>query len=636
MAGSVFRFGEFQLDCGRFELMRSGKALRVERKPLELLILLVSREGQLVPRAEIAQRLWSSEVFVDTEHGINTAIRKLRHLLRDDSDEPRFIQTVTGMGYRFVAPTISIGGTATDLPEAPTVEPAASAPGLAAETSATPSTEEAPKTPLDGRAAVVVRFVALTVLFIVMGIGPRQIEGYLHRDPNPPITSVAVLPLDNLSGDPGQEYFADGMTDELTTMLAKDTTLRIVSRTSAMQYKDAHRSLPEIARALNVDGILEGSVSRASGQVHMTLQLIRADTDAHVWAESYDRSLVDSVELPDHAARTIANYLHTPVVSAAQPRLVNPEAHDDYLRGRYLIIAFRYDEATQYFKKATEIDPNYALGWAGLATSYCQSAMHGSVDPREVLEPCYEMAVKALALDPSLPQSHVQMAGAEALYRWDLNQADRESLRAIALDPKYAEAYHLRARILTASNRGGEAIQSQKQEMELDPFSRPWGMAETYVEVRQYRAAIDDAQLRLKNAPDDLLLLSFMAQSYHCLGDEKHALETSVRTYTALHDPASAAAIKLAYQKGGPREVLLWQLHTLEKRAKTSYVSPVSFASLYAQLGDRDKALASLEDGLRQHHPWMLWIQTDPAYDFLHADPRYRSLIQRIGVPPTY
>ncbi len=253
MAGAIYQFGEFQLDCGRFELLRNGRSLRVERKPMELLILLASREGQLVARSEIAHHLWSSEVFVDTEHGINTAIRKLRHLLRDDPENPTFIQTVTGMGYRFIAPTVSIEGAATDTHAATAVESAALDPSPEPE-AATGPPRELPKKPLAVQIAVVARFVALTVLFIVMGIGPRKVAGLLHRDPNPPITSLAVIPLDNLSGDPNQEYFADGMTDELITMLAKDSNLRITSRTSVMQYKGAHKPLGEIARSLNVDG----------------------------------------------------------------------------------------------------------------------------------------------------------------------------------------------------------------------------------------------------------------------------------------------------------------------------------------------------------------------------------------------
>ena len=312
--------------------MRGSHSLRVERKPMELLILLVSRRGQLVTRAEIAQRLWSSEVFVDTEHGINTAIRKLRQLLRDDPENPQFIQTVTGMGYRFIAPTVSIEEQAKGSLAEPTVEPAALDPGAAPE-APTPPLQEFPKRPIAVQVAVVARFVALTVLFIVMGVGPRQIAGLLHRNANPPITSLAVIPLDNLSGDPSQEYFADGMTDELITMLAKDSNLRITSRTSVMQYKGAHRPLGEIAHALNVDGILEGSISRSNGNVHMNLQLIRADTDAHLWAESYDRSTVmfpHCQMMPRDIARVcIARSAPAPA------RYINPEAHDAYFQGHY-------------------------------------------------------------------------------------------------------------------------------------------------------------------------------------------------------------------------------------------------------------------------------------------------------------
>lgn len=265
MPPPVFEFDGFRLDCGRFELLRKGHSLRVERKPMELLILLASREGQLVTRVEIAQRLWPSEVFVDTEHGINTAIRKVRHLLRDDFEDPKFIQTVTGMGYRFIAPITAIE----------TAAPEAAQPVAAAVIPAAPPVVSSP----NRRLWLAISSVAvLTVAVVALTAGPHPLVARLvHRNAQPAITSIAVIPLDNLSGDPNQEYFADGMTDELTTMLAKDSTLRIISRTSAMQYKGARKPLQEIARALNVDGILEGSISRSGNQVHMTLQLIRAD-----------------------------------------------------------------------------------------------------------------------------------------------------------------------------------------------------------------------------------------------------------------------------------------------------------------------------------------------------------------------
>ena len=318
MAVTVFEFGDFRLDAGRFKLSRAGRDLRLERKPMELLILLAARNGNLVTRSEIAEHLWGSEVFVDTEHGINTAIRKIRQVLRDDSEKPRFIQTVTAKGYRFIGPLVAIDETPAETRPAingthpqepfdalpyPLVEPAAARRSrrwiwLAAAT-----------------------FFALLIVAVTL----RAHWSHLRRSTIPNIHSLAVLPLDNLSGDRGQDYFADGMTDELTTMLAKNSTLRVTSRTSVMQYKGAHRPLREIAQALGVDGILEGSVERSGDKLHMTIQLIQADTDTHLWAESYDRGANDVVTLPEEAARTIAKRLDSAIPALTPARYVSPK-----------------------------------------------------------------------------------------------------------------------------------------------------------------------------------------------------------------------------------------------------------------------------------------------------------------------
>jgi TolB-like protein/DNA-binding winged helix-turn-helix (wHTH) protein/lipoprotein NlpI len=635
VTGPVFEFGDFRLDCGRFELARAGNSLRVERKPMELLILLVSRQGQLVTRAEIAQRLWSSEVFVDTEHGINTAIRKLRYLLRDDSEDPKFIQTVTGMGYRFVAPTISVGEPATDSPNAPPVEPAALDPGLAAETPAPPSTEEAPKKPLAVQIAIVARFISLTVLFVVMAVGPRKIAGLLHWDPNPPVTSLAVLPLDNLSGDPNQDYFADGMTDELITMLAKDSNLRITSRTSVMQYKGARKPLGDIAKALNVDAILEGSISRASGNVHMNLQLIRADTDAHVWAESYDRGANDVAALPGEAARAIADRLHSASTRQAQPRYVNPVAHDAYLQGRYLWFANASDAALPYFKKATELQPDYALAWAGLSAYYGGEAMFGGLDPRQALPMEESTARKCMQLDPSEAECHLSMAGANLLSGWNLNEALNETLRATELDPKNAEAWELRSRILQTLNRYDEAIQAEKTSIELNPSSE-WGLMLALWTARRYDEALNDVRQRIVATPNDPTLQLFLASCYRGKGMDKESIHALEKFYDLSEGPSQGAALRHAFESGGIKAAVEWQIRFVKARAHNHYVSPFDLAELYAQLGDREQTLSLLDEAFQQHASGLLWIQADSAFDFLHSDQRYRSLIQRIGLPPAY
>ena len=388
-----------------------------------------------------------------------------------------------------------------------------------------PPPQELPKKPLAVQIAIVARFVALTVLFIVMGVGPRQIAGLLHRDANPPITSLAVIPLDNLSGDPNQEYFADGMTDELITMLAKDSNLRITSRTSVMQYKAAHRPLSEIARALNVDAILEGSVSRANGQVHMTLQLIRADTDAHLWADSYDRAENDSVSLPVEAARAIATRLNSSSPVKTSTRYVNPAAHDAYLHGLYIWYGGSNEKAGEYFKKAVEIQPDYALGLTGLAAYYGAGAFEGQLDPRDALPKAEAAAAAAIKLDDSLPEAHSTMAGAVYAGRWDWRWSEQEIRRAVQLDPKFAEGWHLYAKLLGPLNRNEEAIAAQKKATELDPFARPWAMAVILLVARQYDAALAEANLRLEINPSAPSLHAIKSDCYHAKGMEKQSAQ---------------------------------------------------------------------------------------------------------------
>ncbi len=382
----------------------------------------------------------SGKSFVDIEHGINTAIRKIRQVLDDSSDLPRFVQTISGSGYRFIAPVTAVElteptqacGGPVDLPPAPP------------EISATPVLPSSTK---PGHRLWVITTLCASVLAIIsiLTLGPHPLAArFLDRDTHAPIASLAVLPLDNLSGDPNEEYFADGMTDELTTMLAKDSTLRIVSRTSAMQFKEAHRSLPEIARALNVDAILEGSVSRSSNQVHMTLQLIRGDTDSHLWAESYDRNTNDVAALPDDAARVIAARLHSATPPHANARYIRPEAYDAYLRGHYSWVVGRNEDAGRYYQRAVNIQPDYALGWTGLADYYAMEALRGELDPRQVLPQAEAAARKALDLDDSLPRAHTDYGGMIFFNRGDGVQALNELTRATELNSRDSEDFHLR------------------------------------------------------------------------------------------------------------------------------------------------------------------------------------------------
>jgi len=594
--------------------------------------MLLERPGDVVSREELRQRLWPEDVFVDFDHGLNKSVQKLRDALGDSAGSSRYIETIPRVGYRFIAPVdrkVSQPEPKTELDRpSPTDEDAISAPREFPPQSLAPTPALSEK--------YIWKWVAAAIsILAIAGVAWQAQRPYYAGSP---IRSVAVLPLDNLSGDPGQEYFADGMTDELTTMLAKNSTLRVISRTSAMQYKGVHKPLPEIARELGVDAILEGSIARTGNQMHMTIQLIQAPTDTHLWAESYDRNANDAVSLPREAAQAIAKQLKSVAPRIGQQRYISPEAHDAYLRGRYIWFTGSNEEAGKYFKEAVELQPDYALGWSGLADYYCLGPVVGYVNPQTPLASAEAAAVKAISLDDSLPEAHLSMSAVFFYSHWDWPRAEGEIARAMELEPKLAVAYHLHAKILAALNRQQEAIAAQQKAMELDPFIQPWAMASALSEARLYDAAISDLQQRLgiKIGLTHSWTHSILADIYRRKGALKEAAEESEKASLLSGDKGSAENVRRAFEKGGYQAVLLLQLSDLKQKSAKHYVSPVDMALLYAQLGQREKTLTLLEQGYREHSPLLLPIQNDPAYDFLHTDERYRAIIRNMGLPPAY
>ncbi len=490
MPASIHKFGDFELDHARFELRRNGQLLKLERIPMELLQLLLEKNGEIVTRQEIIERIWGKDVFVDTEHGINTAVRKIRAALRDDIDRPRFIQTVSGKGYRFLDYPASGNGNSTaaaidNLPStdrrpAPAPEPK-------------PRLTQSHKSPW--RMAVVA-LLFLLIAGLLLGFNVAGLRDKLfapHRAHT--IHSLAVLPLANLSGDPAQDYFADGMTDELITMLAKNTSLRLVSRTSAMRFKGVQRPVKDIAQELGVDGILEGSIERSGNRVHMTVQLIHAPSDTHLWAESYDRNLSDAFSLPSELSRTIAREVNTAISPAKPQPRINPEAHDAYLRGRYFWFNGKTQRSQEYFQQAIQLQPDYAAAWSGLADSYTLLAVDGEVPPQSVMGKAEEAARKAIDLDGSLSDAHKARAALYLFDTWEWQSAEAESRRALDLDPNNAEAHHLYSYILFVTQRPEEALQEQKRATSLDYSLRPWALGRCYIHLRRFDDAIKELRL---------------------------------------------------------------------------------------------------------------------------------------------
>jgi TolB-like protein/DNA-binding winged helix-turn-helix (wHTH) protein len=466
MPASLHKFGDFELDRARFELRRNGELLKLERIPMELLQLLLEKNGEIVTRQEIVERLWGKDVFVDTEHGINTAVRKIRAALRDDIDRPRFIQTVSGKGYRFLAdPPYGNGNS--------TIATAESAPPAETQTPTVPPAPTIQKSPWRLAAIVLPLFLiaALLLGFNVAGLRDSVFAPHPIRS----IHSLAVLPLANLSGDPAQDYFADGMTDELITMLAKNTSLRLVSRTSAMRFKGVQRPVKDIGRELGVDGIVEGSVERSGNRVHMTVQLIHAPSDTHLWAESYDRNLSEAFSLPSELSQTIAREVNTAVSSAKPQPRINPDAHDAYMRGRFFWFNGSNRRSQDYFQQAIQLQPDYAAAWSGLADSYTVLAVDGQMPAHAVMGKAEEAARKAIELDDSLSDAHKARAALYLFDRWEWQSAEAESRRALELDPNNAEAHHLYSYVLFVTQRPEQALQEQKRATSLELLPKAVG-----------------------------------------------------------------------------------------------------------------------------------------------------------------
>jgi len=451
------------------------------------------------------------------------------------------------------------------------------------------------------------------------------------------IRSLAVLPLENLSGDPAQEYFADGMTDEVITMLAKNPALRVISRTSVMQYKKVHRPLGEIAKELGVDGILEGSVSRAGNRVHVRTQLIHAATDTHVWAESFDRDLSDVSALQNELARAIAKQVGaTTSVSGKPEKTIKPEAHDAYLLGRYYWFAEDYEKSLEYFQKAINLQSDYAAAWSGVADSYGASVASG-IFPADAVMPKAEAAArKAMELDDLDSEVHRAAAAIQFFYRWDWEAADNESARSIELNPSLAENHHLRGYVLSALNRSEESLQEDRKSMELDPFVRPWALGYSLLRARRFDDAVHELRLRSEAQPNDALLHGMLSEAYFDKGMEKEAEQESEQSMRLNDAQQLADEQHRIYTRGGFQAVLEWKLNRYKRSAAKRYVSPIRFAEVYAQLNRKEETLRYLELAYEQHAPFIPHLQCDSRFDFLHSEPRYRAIVKKIGLAPTF
>jgi TolB-like protein/DNA-binding winged helix-turn-helix (wHTH) protein/Tfp pilus assembly protein PilF len=616
-----YSFEGFELDLRRYELRRNGRVLKLEKIPMELLILLVSRNGDLVTREEIVEKLWGKDVFIETEHGINTAIRKLRQALGDDPENPRFVKTVVGKGYRFSATITSPPEQAEALP----LKDQENVPAAASEFLKH-------KRWFWGAAIALVLVLGLLLAANVAGFRDRL------TGKNTQISSLAVIPLENLSGDKSQEFFADGMTDELITDLAQNSNLRVISRTSVMRYKATRKPLPEIARELGVDAIVEGTMERAGNRVRVRAQLIRASDDRHMWAESFERDLPDVLGLESEVASSIARQVQMKLLSDRPPvgRKINPAAYEAYLKGRYAWNRrgeAALQEGIQFFHQAIALEPTYAEAYSGLADSYTTLGYLSYLPPREAFPQARAAAEKAISLDSSLAEPHASLAYISFYFDWNWTAAEAEFRKAIALNPNYATAHDYYCSFLTAMQRPNEARAQIERALQLDPLSLSinsdvgFQMVYSY----QYDAAIEQLKKTLQMNPKFPLAHLWLGRAYQAKGMFDQAMVEYQATDSALPDwPVTVAGIGnlQGYAKKDADARLT--LARLDNISKTKYVTPYGVALVYAGMGDKDQAFHWLEKAFDDRANWLVWLRFDPRWDSIRSDPRYADLVRRI------
>jgi TolB-like protein/DNA-binding winged helix-turn-helix (wHTH) protein len=626
----ILCFGSFEVDLASGELRRQGRKIRLQDQPFRLLALLLERAGEVVTREELRDKLWPADTFVDFDHSLNTAVRKLREALGDSAETPRYIETLAKRGYRFVAPVTEPG---------PTAQPG---PSTGAQVPSLPPANRA-RLPASARGALVVVAVVCTTALVTYWAprrpGPRTRPG--RR------LTLAVLPFDNLSGDLNQEYLSDGLTEEMITQLARlqPDRLRVTARSSTSKYKRAAGDIGRLRQELGADYVLEGSLRRAGERVRVTVQLIQAVDQTHVWAQTYDRDLRDVLVLQSEIARAVAAATALSLTPDAHARLararpVHAESHLDYLRGRYFFWNRRSEagvrQALGYFQRSIAADPDYAPAYSGLADCYMSlgaSSVVGGLPPRQAMPEAKAAALRALQIDPTLAEAHNSLANVHLLYDWDLAASEKEFRRAIELDPDFTTAHHWYSHTLMVLGRTEESLAESQRALELEPMHLVINghLGWHYYYARQYDQAIEQYRKTLELDPAPLFQ-RYAAWAYLQRGKHREAIDALRVALGAGRNPPVEGELGHALAVAGRRAEALAVLEGLRQLSATRYVSPYSVALVHAGLGDRDQAFAWLDKAYDERSDYMPYLKLEPMLDGLRSDPRFDALVRRVGL----
>jgi len=611
------------------ELWKQGRKVRLEGQPVQILLCLLENPGELVTREELRQRLWPAETYGNFEDGLNAAVKRLRQALNDSAGNPRFVETLPRRGYRFLAP-VQIINAAEDGPNLIEIPPAELAPragDLPEAKGVLPS--------LSWKRS------SWALLLVLLGVTAWILRP--KNGPSPVIRSLAVLPLENLSHDPSQDYFADGMTDELITELGQISELRVISRTSAMTYKGAHKSLPQIAGELNVDAVVEGTVLRSGDQVRITAQLIQASADKHLWAQSYEGDVHQTLALQRQVARAIAEEIQIELTSHERDVLksvktVNPDAYEAYLKGRFFWNKRTADgmkEAISYFSQAIEKDPNYAPAYAGLTDSYALAGdwKYGVLAPKDAYPKAKAAALKAVELDGTLGEAHISLALCLDNFDWDFSYAGKEFTRGIELSPSYATGHDWYGWHLASLRRNGEALAQVEKAENLDPLSLiiSSDLAEELLIAHRYDEAAKQTQKTIN-------MDHFFAPAHYVMGAtfvQKHRYDEAIaelQKATQLSEGSTAfnANLAYAYAVSGRRNEALKILTDLKNQSQHGFSNAPEIALVYVGMNDKDQAMTWLNKAFDER--FSPWVLMRPAFDPLRSDPRFQDLMHRIGL----
>jgi TolB-like protein/DNA-binding winged helix-turn-helix (wHTH) protein/Flp pilus assembly protein TadD len=634
-----FSFDEFEVDLRSGELWERGNRLRLQDQPFQVLRVLLERRGEIVTRDELKQTLWPADTFVDFDDGLNTAVRKIRDALGDSAEKPRYIETIPRRGYRFMGclsdlrPAV-LSSPAEESNDSPVQEFSRSDPSA-------PVVLPAPAQLLSIRWRVLLTVAAALALFSIALVLYRGSSA--KRTSQPRIKSLAVLPLKNLSADSTQEYLADGMTEALIGRLAGIHDLRVISRTSVMQYKDTKEALPEIAKTLGVDAIVEGSVIRDGNRIRVHAQLIRAATDEHFWSEAYDRELRDVLTLQSDVAQSIAQKVAVTITGEERARLtaarpIAPEVYENYLKGRSILdksySRSGLEESIGFFEEATKRDPTFAPAYVGLANAYDRlGTIFIGTPPSEVRPKVVNAARKALELDPELAEAHVLLAD---IYQeqWHWSDAQAEYMRALDLKPNDAAAHVGFAHWLLCQGRMQEALRWTERGRELDPIEvSGTSIGETLFFAHRYDEAIHELRSVLAVQGDSASALWYLGFSLIAKGQPEDAIPVLEKAVSITNRSSGVIGVLVrAYAHAGRRKDALRLLDELKQRRQKGYVPAGAFVNAYLGMEDREQAFAWLEHAYREQSNILQFLRVHPYFDPLRDDPRFKDLLHRVGL----